>query len=250
MTSEPVRLHKLLARMGVASLRASERLIAEGRVAVNGQVVATPGAAVSPDDDITVDGRRVRSAPPTYRYVLLNKPYDILSTARDEMGRPTVLDIVRSRERLYPVGRLDRDSEGLMLLTNDGELTERLMHPRYGVHKQYRVTVEGFVSPQLLDRLRAGVPLEDGPSRPISVRLLEKGPETSTLLITLGEGRNRQVRRTLEALGLKVLRLVRVRLGPLELDGLPTGAYRDLSPVEARRLRESVGLKPLGATRR
>jgi pseudouridine synthase len=244
-------LHKLLARRGVASLRRSEQLIAEGRVRVNGEVVSTPGAVAAPTDEITVDGEAVAGVPPAPRYVLLNKPLDVLSTARDELGRPTVLDLVPlgARERLYPVGRLDRDSEGLMLLTNDGELAERLMHPRYGVHKQYRVTVQGQVSPQLLHRLRGGVDLEDGPSKPLAVRLAGQGTETSTLLITMGEGRNRQVRRTLEALGLEVLRLVRVRLGPLELDGLPSGAHRELSPAEVRRLRESVGLAPGGRAR-
>lgn len=241
--TQPVRLHKLLARTGVASLRASERLIAEGRVRVNGAVVSAPGAVASPEDTITVDGRSVGAAP-AHRYVLLNKPPDVLSTASDELGRTTVLDIVRAPERLYPVGRLDRDSEGLILLTNDGELAERLMHPRYGAHKVYRVDVEGAVSPEQLRRLRTGVMLEDGPSRPLSVGLEARSAERSTLLIALGEGRNRQVRRTLEELGLPVLRLVRVRLGPLDLGALPSGHTRDLAPHEVRRLQESVGLPP------
>jgi 23S rRNA pseudouridine2605 synthase len=241
--TQPIRLHKLLARTGVASLRASERLIAAGRVRVNGAVVSAPGAVARPEDEITVDGRWV-SAAPALRYVLLNKPPDVLSTASDELGRTTVLDLVRTRERLYPVGRLDRDSEGLMLLTNDGELAERLTHPRYGAHKVYRVDVEGALSPEQLRRLRAGVMLEDGVSRPLSVGLEARSVERSTLLIALGEGRNRQVRRTLEALGMRVLRLVRVRLGPLVLGDLPPGGTRDLAAHDIRRLRGSVGLPP------
>ncbi|MDP9353346.1 MAG: rRNA pseudouridine synthase [Chloroflexota bacterium] len=240
-----MRLHKLLARQGVASLRASERLIAEGRVRVNGVVVNAPGAVAEPEDDIRVDGRLV-TASPTLRYFLLNKPRGVVSTASDEMGRETVLDLLPTRERVYPVGRLDRDSEGLMLLTNDGSLAERLMHPRYGAHKQYRVEVEGGISEQQLARLRAGVQLEDGLSRPLETKLLHRTTERSTLLLTLGEGRNRQVRRTLEALGLRVLSLVRLRLGPLDLRGLQSGRTRELSAQEVRDLRQAVGLSPDG----
>ncbi len=240
-----MRLHKLLTRQGVASLRASERLIAEGRVRVNGVVVNAPGAVAEPEDEIRVDGTLVTTRP-ALRYFLLNKPRGVVSTASDEMGRETVLDLLPTRERLYPVGRLDRDSEGLMLLTNDGSLAERLMHPRYGAHKQYRVAVEGGISEQQLARLRAGVQLEDGLSRPLETKLLHRTPERSTLLLTLGEGRNRQVRRTLEALGLRVLSLVRLRLGPLDLRGLQRGRTRELSAQEVRDLRQAVGLSPDG----
>ena len=239
--TEQVRLHKLLARMGVASLRGSERLISEGRVSVNGRVVDTPGATATASDEIAVDGRPV-GAPPRRRYILLNKPLDVLSTARDEMGRVAVTDLVPAEERLYPVGRLDRDSQGLMLLTNDGRLAERLMHPRYGVHKQYRVEVEGRITEEQMERLREGVELEDGLSKPLEARLLAASPSRSVLLITLGEGRNRQVRRTLEALGLEVLSLERLRMGQLEIGDLRPGEWRELFASEVQELRRAVGL--------
>ncbi len=238
---EATRLHKLMARQGVASLRACERLIAEGRVQVNGQVVTTPGALAMPDDEIRVDGKLVES-PRDLRYFVLNKPRGVVSTASDELGRETVLDLVPARERLYPVGRLDRDSEGLMLLTNDGTLAERLMHPRYGAHKQYRVEIEGPVTQDQLNQLRAGVRLSDGLSRPLRAELLRSTSARSTLLVTMGEGRNRQVRRTLEALGLRVITLARLKLGPLDLRGLGSGRSRELSPKEVNELRQAAGL--------
>ena len=241
--SEPVRLHKLLAEMGVASRRASERLIAEGRVSVNGQKVTSPGASALPEDRIEVDGKPV-DARPAYRYILLNKPPGVLSTAHDDRERETVVDLVDTKERLYPVGRLDLDSEGLMLLTNDGELAQRIMHPRYNVHKVYRVDVGGHFTEGHLEMLRSGVMLDDGLSKPLDVRVLRRSSSKATLLITLGEGRKRQVRRTLQRLGLDVLRLVRVGLGPLSLAGLPSGEQRELLPDEARALRRSVGLGP------
>lgn len=239
--TQPVRLHKIIARAGVASLRASERLIEDGRVQVNGRIVTTPGAVALPQDEIVIDGRRIEttSAP---RYVLLNKPPLVVSTAHDEMGRTTVVDIVGAPERLYPVGRLDRESEGLLLLTNDGALAERMMHPRFGMHKTYEVDVDGRFAQSDLARLRAGVLLEDGPSVPIAAKLTRSEPARSTLTITLGEGRNRQVRRTLEALGLTIVRLVRVRLGPLQLGDLRPGQFRDLTPSELRSLRQAAGL--------
>lgn len=235
------RLHKLLARAGVASLRASERLIREGRVRVNGAVVDTPGAAARPTDAITVDGQPLRGDD-SPRYVLLNKPRGVLSTAHDDLGRTSVLDLVDAPERLYPVGRLDRDSEGLMLLTNDGALAERLLHPRYGLHREYRVDVEGEVTPRQLDQLLLGVELEDGPSSPVRARILAASPDRSALLLTLDEGRNRQIRRMIEALGLRVLRLVRVGLGPLGLGDLASGRWRELEPGELRALRRAAEL--------
>lgn len=239
--TDGVRLHKLLAGSGVASLRTSERLIAEGRVSVNGNVVTAPGAVATPGDEICVDGRPV-AATVRRRYFMLNKPRGVLSTARDERNRRTVLDLVGAKERLFPVGRLDRYSEGLMLLTNDGELAERMMHPRYRVHKEYRADVAGRFTEEHLARLRAGVTLEDGPSRPLSAEVLQTSSRQSTLRIVMGEGRNRQVRRTLEKLGFRVVRLVRVGLGPLRLDSLAAGASLELSAEEAARLRNAVGL--------
>ncbi len=236
-----VRLHKLLARAGVASLRESERLIAEGRVTVNGATAQAVGASASEDDEITVDGVLV-GRPAVRRHVMLNKPVGVVSTASDERDRPTVTSLVQAEERLYPVGRLDQESEGLMLLTNDGELADRVMHPRYGVHKEYLVEVAGFVTDGDMARLRKGVVLEDGPSRPIRVRLVERSGRRTRLLLVLGEGRKRQVRRTIEALGYSVQRLLRIALGPLQLGELAPGASRDLNSSEISALRAAAGL--------
>lgn len=246
--TEQIRLHKLLARSGAASLRASERLIAEGRVTVNGVPATTPGASATPSDEIRVDGVLLSGSAPL-RYVLLNKPVGVLSTAHDEMGRRTVLDLVPLTDRLYPVGRLDRESEGLMLLTNDGELAARMTHPRHGVHKRYTVELEGPYSAADLARLSAGVMLEDGLSKPLHAEYIKGGRVRSTVEIVLGEGRNRQIRRMFEALDKNVLRLVRVALGPLRLEDLGARRHRELTTPEAMELRRAIGLEASGVRR-
>jgi pseudouridine synthase len=239
--TERVRLHKLLAERGVASLRASERLIAEGRVTVNGRVVSAPGSSALPEDRIEVDGEPVRpKAGP--RHLMLNKPPGVLSTASDDRDRRTVVDLADVDERMYPVGRLDMDSEGLVLLTNDGVLAQRLTHPRYGVHKRYEVQVRGKASEGDLRRLLDGVELHDGYSKPLDARVLRRTPSTTTLLLTMGEGRKRQVRRMLHAIGFEVLRLRRIGLGPLKLGNLPPGWTRPLTAGEVAALRAVVGL--------
>lgn len=240
--NDTVRLHKLLARMGVASLRASEQMIAQGRVRVNGRLVTAPGSSASPNDEITVDGRPVRSSGSS-RYVLLNKPRGVVTTVRDERDRRTVLDLVSASERLFPVGRLDRDSEGLLLLTNDGELAVRLTHPRYGIRKMYEVEVTGSVREERLRRLVEGVALEDGPAQALDAALLRATPAGSVLLVTMGEGRKREVRRMLAALGLRVQRLRRVALGPLVLGGLAAGESRELTAQEVQLLKQAAGLQ-------
>jgi 23S rRNA pseudouridine2605 synthase len=235
------RLHKALARAGVASRRAAERLVQAGRVAVNGEVVCTPGALVDPDNDhITVDGQAVATVPPP-RYLVLNKPMGYVSTARDERGRPTVLDLAPAGGRLYPVGRLDADSEGLQLLTNDGDFALRATHPRYGVEKEYRVLVRGAVEPAALDRLRHGVQLAEGRARPVQVEVLSADRQQTWLLIVLRQGWKRQVRRMLAAVGYSVERLVRVRMGALTLGDLAVGHCRELTAAEARRVLEQQG---------
>ncbi|HEY8426362.1 MAG TPA: pseudouridine synthase [Limnochordales bacterium] len=246
---ERVRLHKWLAQAGVASRRAAEALIRQGRVAVNGQTVTAMGWTIDPSRDrVTVDGRPVE--PPAggegLVYVLLHKPRGLVSTARDERGRPTVVDWVRSRGgpqvRLFPVGRLDLDSEGLLLLTNDGELAYALTHPSRQVPKTYHVTVRGAITEDALRRLRQGVELEDGPARAASLRLIRRSQDGGELAITLHEGRKRQVRRMCQAVGLTVRRLVRVRLGPLSLGTLAPGEWRLLRPDEVARLRRASGV--------
>lgn len=238
-----MRLAKHLAHSGVASRRASERLIAEGRVTVGGAVMRDPALDVGQSDTIAVDGRLVRGFEPPVVYAL-NKPVGVLSTASDPDGRPTVVGLLRGeRRRLYPVGRLDLDSEGLILLTNDGGLAHALTHPRFEVRKTYVVTVSGGrVSDAALEKLRTGVRLADGLTAPAEVRRLARQIE-----VTMREGRNRQVRRMCEAVGHPVQRLQRVRFGPLELGRLALGQHRMLSEAEVGALREAAGAGAQGA---
>ena len=206
----------------------------EGRVRVGGEVVTEMGSKVPPDARIEVDGRAV-AGPAAHRYVVLNKPRGIVSTARDERGRSTVVELIGARERLYPVGRLDEDSEGLVLLTNDGAWAERVLHPRYGHEREYEVSVAGPVPPASIAALRRGIALDEGMARAARVSVAG-GPRGSTVRMVLNTGWKRQVRRMCAAVGLRVLRLRRVRLGPLELGKLRPGAWRDLTSREIRAL--------------
>jgi 23S rRNA pseudouridine2605 synthase len=230
-----VRLAKFLAHAGVASRRAAEQLVADGRVTIGGEVVRDPARDVDETSGVEVHGRHV--APEPHEVHALNKPVGVVSTARDTHGRPTVVELVRSRRRLYPVGRLDADTTGLILLTNDGELAERLTHPRYGVEKVYRAKVRpARVSSRELEALRRGVELEDGRTAPARVRR----PRPGMVEITIREGRKRQVRRMLEAVGHQVVELERVAFGPLGLRGLEPGQSRRLSRAEVERLRRAA----------
>ncbi|MEW6322074.1 MAG: pseudouridine synthase [Acidobacteriota bacterium] len=241
--SEAVRLQKLLSAAGVVSRRAAEQLILEGRVTVNGAIVRTLGAKADPaQDDVRVDGRRVK-APSRQRYILLNKPRGYVTTRHDPQGRPTVLDLLPATGYIYPVGRLDYDSEGLLLLTTDGALAEALTHPRHEVEKVYEATVRGVPAPEAIERLRRGVFVEGRRTAPAGVRVATtvKGSRPTTrLVITLREGRNRQVRRMCAAVGLPVRDLRRVRLGPLGLGGLRPGEWRELTGPEVRALRRAA----------
>jgi 23S rRNA pseudouridine2605 synthase len=229
-----MRLGKFLAHAGVASRRAAEDVVRDGRVTVDGEVVTDPARDVGEQNAIEVDGRRVEAEPREVH--ALNKPAGVVSTARDTHGRPTVVQLVRSRRRLYPVGRLDADTTGLILLTNDGELAERLTHPRYGVKKVYRARVQpARLSPRALDALKKGVELDDGRTAPAQVRQ----PASGVVELTIREGRKRQVRRMLEAVGHRVVELERVAFGPLGLRGLELGKSRRLSEREVERLRRA-----------
>jgi len=227
-----MRLAKYLAHAGVASRRAAERLIEEGRVTVAGEVVTDPARDVDESSAVTVDSEPV--APEPREVWALNKPAGVVSTARDTHGRPTVTDLVESDRRLYPVGRLDADTTGLILLTNDGELANRLTHPRYEVPKTYRALVEPAPVPDgALRTLREGVELEDGPTAPAQV----VQPDPGLLEITISEGRKRQVRRMCEAVGHPVISLERIAFGPLDLRGLGRGESRRLTAAEIEALR-------------
>jgi 23S rRNA pseudouridine2605 synthase len=232
-----MRLAKYLAHAGVASRRAAEAIVAAGRVAVDGEIVRDPARDVDGRNRVEVDGRLL-SGPETAVVYALHKPVGVLSTAHDPGGRPTVVELIPERRRLYPVGRLDADSSGLILLTNDGALANRLTHPRYEVPKTYRVRVaRGPVGEQALGALRAGVRLDDGPTAPAQARLMRAGRTGSQELeLTIREGRNRQVRRMCEAVGHPVLALQRVAFGPLRLGGLAAGEHRRLGEAELREL--------------
>jgi len=275
------RLQKILSRAGVASRRASERLMIEGRVSVNGTTVRELGSKADPDrDDIRVDGRRIR-LPDRHRYLLLYKPRGYVTTRSDPQQRPTVIDLVGVRDYIYPVGRLDFDSEGLLVLTNDGDLAARLTHPSHGLERVYEARVLGVPDERDLARLRRGIVLEGRPTGPSEVRLLagshhpsasprsgqaradararglpvrggaapratgrdrNRPPANATLLISVREGRNRQVRKMCEAIGHPVDRLRRVAIGPIRDGRLKPGEWRELTPDEVKRLRVAASL--------
>jgi 23S rRNA pseudouridine2605 synthase len=239
---EIVRLAKYLAHAGVASRRAAERLIVEGRVRVDGAVVTDPARDADDRNVVLVDGEAVDPEP--LEYHLVNKPVGVVSTARDPGGRPKVTDLVDSTARLYPVGRLDADSSGLILLTNDGELANRLMHPRYQVEKRYRVRVGGVPTRAAIASLRAGVELDDGKTAPARVELVESDARGSVIEVTIHEGRKRIVRRMLEAVGHPVHALERVGFGPLELGRLRPGSARRIRPPELEELLRAATISP------
>ena len=233
------RLQKVLARAGIGSRRACEELIADGRVTVNGSV-ATLGTKVDPSvDEIEVDGSLVPVAEGLVHY-LLNKPAGVVTTAVDPGGRPTVVELVPGVPRVFPVGRLDAETEGLLILTNDGALAHRLTHPSFGIEKEYVALVGGTPRPADVRALRRGVALDDGPTAPARVSVI--GP--ATLRITIHEGRNRQVRRMCDAVGLPVQRLVRTRVGPISDRRLRPGDWRPLSPAEVQALAAAAAAPP------
>ena len=244
-TEGPVRLNKFLARAGIASRRDADALITQGRVTVNGQVVTELGTRVDDGDTVAFDGQPVR--PAALVYILLNKPTDTITTTSDERGRKTVLDLVdvppSAAGALFPVGRLDRNTTGALLLTTDGELAHRLMHPKYETDKLYVVRTAEPVQPDQIERLQKGVPLDDGPARADAVGYIDT--DRSRVALQIHEGRNRQVRRMFEAIGHEVAALDRVGYAGLTLEGLRRGRWRRLQPHEVNALRRSVKLKQI-----
>ena len=241
------RLQKILSAAGVASRRLSEELIVQGRVSVNGTTVTALGTKADPSvDEIKVDGRRIK-VEQRRRYVLLHKPRGYITTRSDPEGRPTVMDLMSGvKEYVYPVGRLDYDSEGLLILTNDGELAARLTHPRHEVEKVYEARVKGVPDDRTLDRLARGVTIEGRRTAPARVRasepIVKGGGEQTIVELSIHEGRQRQVRKMFEAVGHPVVRLKRVRIGPIEDPDIPPGHWRDLTPQEIAKLRRASGL--------
>lgn len=235
-----IRLQKILSQAGVASRRAAEKLIAEGRVTVNGTVVSEMGSKADPAvDEIRVDGRRIRASE-RRRYILLNKPVGYVTTRQDPQKRRTVIDLLQGvREYVYPVGRLDYDTAGLLLLTNDGDLAAQLTHPRHGVERTYEARVAGVPDRDALDRLRKGIPLDGRRTLPADVALVSRGrhDQEGILRLTIREGRNRQVRRMCEAVGHPVRALTRVRFGSVSDRRLKPGEWRELGPEEVAKLK-------------
>jgi len=247
MTGEPVtegpqRLQKLLSAAGIASRRGAEAIIVAGRVRVNGEVADTLGAKADPAvDTIEVDGKRIEPGSPR-RWFALNKPVGYVTTMDDPQGRPTVVGFFPTGVAgLFPVGRLDRDTEGLLLITNDGELASCLLHPRHHVEKTYRAWVDGMPTDGNLRTLREGVQLDDGLTAPSRARLVKREGRGAVVDLTIREGRKRQVRRMFSALGHPVRRLMRTGFGPLTIEGLEPGAVRELSAAEIAALREASG---------
>ena len=229
-----IRLQKFLAHAGVASRRKAEEMIKQGRVAINNIIVENMGVTVSSTDVVTVDGKPVITEEKKV-YIMLNKPVGYVSTSKDQFGRPTVIDLVKDAgKRLYPVGRLDYDTSGLILLTNDGDFTYRLTHPKHEINKVYEPVISGFPEKDEIKRFESGLKIEDYQTSPAEFLVLGKQGINSLVRITIHEGKNRQVRKMCEAIGHKVLTLKRIQIGPIALDNLPEGKWRHLLDNEIK----------------
>jgi pseudouridine synthase len=240
-TGNLIRLNKFIANSGIAARRKADELIKEGRVTLNKSAIYEPGTKINPDKDIVkVDGKLIGNKP-KFIYILLNKPRGYITSTSDEKSRKTVLDLIGLKERIYPVGRLDYDSEGLLLLTNDGEFANRLMHPKYGVEKTYLVKLNKPISDEALQKLRKGVKIEEKWTKSAQVRVIPKS-SFKQIEITIHEGRNRQVRKMLESVGLFVRRLKRMGYGGLNLKGLPVGGWRFLDQKELTILNNKISI--------
>lgn len=226
------RLQKIIARAGICSRREAEKLILAGKVSVDGKIICELGAKAELNQKIRVDGKLL-TLDVEKIYIMLNKPRGYVSTTKDERGRKTILELIDISERIYPIGRLDLNSEGLILLTNDGELTTALIHPRFEVKKTYRTKISGVLTEEKLDLLRAGIELDDGLTAPAEIYMLDK----DLVEITIHEGRNRQVRRMFSAIGCDVKRLRRIKFANLTLDGLKVGKWRELTADEVAKLK-------------
>lgn len=233
---EKIRINKYLAELGIGSRRAIDKMIEEGKIKVNGEL-AESGIKVNEEDKIVVNGRAVNAPKAAKKvYFILNKPKRVLSTAKDERGRKTVVDMIDTKERIFPIGRLDYDTEGLILLTNDGEVFNKVIHPRTEVYKTYLVEAKGNINMTTLNRLKRGIMLDDKMTLPAKAKILLADNYHTVLHFAIKEGRNRQVRRMFESVGHNVINLKRIMLGELTLDGLDVGEYRELTKKEVRYL--------------
>lgn len=246
MADEKIRLQKFMAESGIASRRKSEELIAAGKVKVNG-VTAQIGDKVNPKHDkVTVSGKRVQAAKKNV-YIMLNKPRGFITTMSDEMDRKCVAELVKDvNTRIYPVGRLDRESEGLLIMTNDGEFANALSHPSTHVPKTYRVTIRPEITKEQAGKFRNGIEIDGKMTAPADLKTIEKQENRTVVEVTIYEGRNRQIRKMFEALGIEVARLKRTKIGSVKLGMLKQGSYRDLTEQELQSLCESAGIKNTG----
>lgn len=237
---EQVRLQKYLADCGVASRRKSEEIIKSGRVTVNGAVITEMGYKVACGDEVRVDGKKVMPEESKV-YIALNKPYGYVTTVKDQFGRPAVVDLVRDiKVRLFPVGRLDYDTSGLIILTNDGDFTYRLTHPKHEIKKVYIAKVLGTFTKQEITKFESGLEIDDYVTAPSKIRVLESDAKTSTVEITIHEGKNRQVRKMCEKVGHPVVMLKRISIGNIQLDGLPEGKWRELTKDELAKVWKDI----------
>lgn len=239
--AEPQRLNKVISTAGVASRRTADQWIREGRVSVDGTIVTDPGTRVDKTrEKVAVDGKPLPLEPSSV-YILLNKPFGYLCTLKDPGNRPVVTDLLKDIPvRVYPVGRLDFDTLGLLLMTNDGDLAHKLTHPSYEIPRTYKATVSGYLTDEAMFALRNGIDLEDGPSGPSNAAIVTRNNRQSTLRITIRQGRSRQIRRMLEAVGYLVIHLIRIGFGPLTLGDLKLGQYRSLDDLEVQSLHQMV----------
>lgn len=242
MEDTTIRLNKYLANLGICSRRQVAHLLKHQNVTVNGTRVRESGTRIDPaKDDIKLNGKAIRA--PKMLYFLLNKPKGIVSTTDDEFGRKNVTSLIPTKERIYPVGRLDKDTTGLIILTNDGTLTNLLTHPRYHVYKVYRMKIKGSIDKPQLSALRNGVLLDDGITSPAKVTILKENLGKTSVEITLHEGKNRQIRRMCETVGLKLLELERIKFGPISGRGLKPGTFRELTKQELQALKNAANNK-------
>ncbi len=237
------RLQKFMASCGIASRRKSEEIIKEGRVKVNGEVITKLGKKINPNQDkIKVDGKIIKKE--EFKYILLNKPAGFITTTSDPQGRKTVMDLINIKQRVYPVGRLDYDTEGLLILTNDGEIANKVMHPRYKIDKEYLVTISGNLNQKEVGLLENGIELSDGVTAPAEVEIVVEYNNKSIIKIIIHEGRKNQVKRMFKKLGYQVQELKRIRIGPLSLDSkLKLGKYRFLNAQEQKKLKMALEKK-------
>lgn len=239
-----IRLNKFIAEAGVCSRRQADLLIASGRVIVNGQKVTELGIKINPSVDIIeIDHKKLTAKNQHFVYLILNKPRGFLTTVKDPFNRPTVMDLVNIPARVYPVGRLDQDSEGLLLFTNDGELANRLIHPRHKIKKLYSVRVNGHPSESAIARLTAGINIDGRMTLPCRVHRLSQDTHSTQFEVEIREGRKRQIRRMFQAIGHDVITLKRIQIGPIRLNGLPSGKWRYLSEYEIQAIKKEVGIQ-------